>query len=65
MKRYSIRSSVEHDLNKWLTIGGNLAVTRTEYNGLNTGGSSLSGNVYNATKQLPNTPVYNPEHPTG
>ncbi len=65
MKRYNIRSSVEHDLNKWLTIGGNIAVTRTEYNGLNTGGSSLSGNIFNAIRQFPNTPILNPEHPTG
>ena len=65
MKRYNIRSSVEHDVNKWLSIGGNLAVTRTEYNGLNTGGNSLSGNIFNTMRQLPNTPIFDPNHPTG
>lgn len=65
MKRYNIRASVEHDVNKWLTIGGNIAVTRTEYNGLNTGGNSLSGNIFNAIRQLPNTPIFNADHPTG
>jgi len=65
MKRYNIRASLEHDVKKWLTLGGNIAVTRTEYNGLNTGGNSLSGNIFNAIRQLPNTPILNPEHPTG
>ena len=65
MKRYNIRSSVEHDLNNWLTIGGNIAVTRTEYNGLNTGGNSLSGNIFNTMRQLPNTPIFDANHPTG
>ncbi len=65
MKRYNIRASVEHDLNKWLTLGGNIAVTRTEYNGLNTGENSLSGNIFNAIRQLPNTPIFNADHPTG
>ncbi len=65
MERYSIKFNMEHNINKWLSIGGGLAVTRTEYNGLNTGRNSLSGNIYNATKQLPNTPVYDPSHPTG
>lgn len=65
MKRYSIRTNIEHDVNKWLTIGGSIALTRTEYNGLNTGGNSLSGNIFNATRQLPNTPIFNPNHPSG
>ncbi|NHN27108.1 TonB-dependent receptor [Flavobacterium jejuense] len=65
MARYNIRTNIEHDLNKWLTIGTGVSLTRTEYDGLNIGGSSLSGNIYNATKQLPNTPIYDPSHPTG
>lgn len=65
MKRHSIRTNIEHDVNDWLTIGGSVALTRTEYNGLNTGGNSLSGNIFNATRQLPNTPILNPDHPTG
>lgn len=65
MRRYNMRASLEHNLLRWLSIGGSLAVTRTEYNGLNTGRSSLSGNVFNATRQLPNTPIYNPDNETG
>lgn len=65
MNRINMRTSLEHNINKWLTVGGSLAITRTEYNGLNTGGNSLSGNIFNAIRQLPNTPIYNPDHPTG
>ncbi len=65
MVRYSMRTNIEHDLNKWLSMGGGLALTRTEYNGLNTGTSSLSGNIFNATRQLPNTPIYDNNNPTG
>ncbi|WP_163514066.1 SusC/RagA family TonB-linked outer membrane protein [Gelidibacter japonicus] len=65
MARYNMRSNLEHKINKWLTVGGSLAVTRTEYDGLNTGLNSLSGNIFNATRQLPNTPIYNADHPTG
>ncbi|WP_029273432.1 TonB-dependent receptor [Flavobacterium sp. KJJ] len=65
MKRYSIRANIDQDINKWLSIGTNLSVTRTEYNGLNTGGSSLSGNIFNTTRQLPNVPIYDANNPTG
>lgn len=65
MNRINMRTSLEHNINKWLSVGGSLAITRTEYNGLNTGGNSLSGNIFNAIRQLPNTPIYNPDHPTG
>ncbi|MGC1514885.1 MAG: SusC/RagA family TonB-linked outer membrane protein, partial [Maribacter sp.] len=65
MQRFSVRTNVEHDINKWLAIGGNIAVTRTEYNGLNTGRNSLSGNVFNAIRQLPNTSIFDPNNPTG
>jgi len=65
MKRYSVRANIDQDVNKWLSIGTNLSVTRTEYNGLNTGGNSLSGNIFNAIRQLPNTPIYDTTNPTG
>ncbi|TDU42856.1 TonB-linked SusC/RagA family outer membrane protein [Gelidibacter sediminis] len=65
LARYNLRASLEHNLNKWLTIGGSIAVTRTEYEGLNTGMNSLSGNIFNATRQLPNTPIFNADHPSG
>lgn len=65
LERFNLRSNIEHKMNKWLTVGGSIAITRTEYDGLNTGMNSLSGNIFNATRQLPNTPIYNSEHPTG
>jgi len=65
MARYSIKSSLEHQINKWLTIGGNIGLTRTEYNGLNTGRNSLSGNIFNAIRQLPNTSIFDSTNPTG
>lgn len=65
MNRYSMRTNIEHDINKWLKVGGSIGLTRTEYNGLSTGRNSLSGNIFNAIRQLPNTPIYNPAHPTG
>ncbi len=65
MKRFSTRANIDHQAFDWLKIGTNLSFTKTDYVGLNTGSSSLSGNIYNAIKQLPNTPIYNPNHPTG
>ncbi|WP_347220058.1 SusC/RagA family TonB-linked outer membrane protein [Chryseobacterium sp.] len=65
MERFSTRANIDHQAFDWLKIGTNLSFTKTEYVGLNTGSSSLSGNIYNAIKQLPNTPIYNPNHPTG
>ncbi|MDR4952560.1 SusC/RagA family TonB-linked outer membrane protein [Chryseobacterium sp. ES2] len=65
MKRFSTRANIDHQAFDWLKIGTNLSFTKTDYVGLNTGASSLSGNIYNAIKQLPNTPIYNPDHPTG
>ncbi|MDP2088240.1 MAG: TonB-dependent receptor [Flavobacteriaceae bacterium] len=65
MTRYSIRANVDQKVKDWLTIGTNIAVTQTDYNGLNTGANSLSGNIFNAMRQHPNIPIYNPAHPTG
>jgi TonB-linked SusC/RagA family outer membrane protein len=65
MNRYSFRSSLEHQVSKWLTIGGNVSLTRTEYSGLNTGRNSLSGNMFNAIRQLPNTSIFDSTNPTG
>ncbi|MGO4770819.1 SusC/RagA family TonB-linked outer membrane protein [Flavobacterium sp. W22_SRS_FK3] len=65
MKRFSVRANIDQDINKWLSIGTNLSITRTEYNGLNTGGSSLSGNIFNTIRQLPNVPIYDATNPTG
>jgi TonB-dependent starch-binding outer membrane protein SusC len=65
MTRYSARANVDQKVTRWLTIGGNMGVTQSQYFGMNVGANSLSGNIFSAIRQLPNTPIYNPEHPTG
>jgi TonB-linked SusC/RagA family outer membrane protein len=65
MERFTVRANVEQKVKKWLTIGTNIGVTRSDFYGLNTGSNALSGNIFSAIRQLPNTPVYNPTHPTG
>ncbi len=65
MNRFNFKTNLEHKVFKWLTTGGGIAYAQTKYNGLNTGRNSLSGNIFNAIRQLPNTPIYNENHPTG
>ncbi|HOF54765.1 MAG TPA: TonB-dependent receptor [Prolixibacteraceae bacterium] len=65
MTRFSARANVDQKVLKWLTLGANIGVTQSEYFGMNTGENSLSGNIFSAIRQLPNTPVMNPDHPTG
>lgn len=65
MKKYSIRANIDQDINRWLSFGTNLNVNRTEYNGLNSNASGLSGNIFNTIRQLPNTPIYDALDPTG
>jgi TonB-linked SusC/RagA family outer membrane protein len=65
MERFTIRTNLDQKVKKWLNIGTNVGITRSDYFGLNTGANSLSGNIFSAIRQLPNTPVYNPLHPTG
>lgn len=65
MSRYTFRTNIEHKLNNWFSFGGSVALTKTDYNGLNTGRNSISGNIFSATRQLPNTPIYDILNPTG
>ncbi len=65
LKRYSLRTNLEHKFNNWFTVGGTVGLTQTEYNGLNTGRSAISGNIFSAIRQLPNTPIYDDTNPTG
>jgi TonB-linked SusC/RagA family outer membrane protein len=65
MTRYSFRTNIENKVNNWFSFGGSVALTKTDYSGLNTGRNSISGNIFNATRQLPNTPIYDPANPTG
>ncbi len=64
-KKYTVRANIDQEINKWLSFGTNLNVSRTEINGLNSSASSLSGNIFNTIRQLPNTPIYDAADPTG
>ena len=65
MTRYTFKANVEQKIKSWLTIGMNTGITRSEYYGLNAGTNSLSGNIFSAIRQLPNTPIYDENDPTG
>jgi TonB-dependent starch-binding outer membrane protein SusC len=65
MTRYSLRGNADQKVKKWLSIGTSVAVTKTDYYGLNTGTNSLSGNIFSAIRQLPNTPIYDSADPSG
>ena len=65
MTRYSLRANVDQKVKRWLSVGANFGITQSEYLGLNSGANSLSGNIFSAIRQLPNTPIYNENHPTG
>jgi TonB-linked SusC/RagA family outer membrane protein len=60
LSRYSFRANVDHSISKAFRIGTSLSYSLTQINGLNNGANSLSGAVYNATRQLPNVPIYDP-----
>jgi TonB-dependent starch-binding outer membrane protein SusC len=65
MTRYSFRGNADQKVRKWLTVGASIAITKNDLSGLNTGSNSLSGNIFSAIRQLPNTPIYNSADPTG
>lgn len=65
LKKYNIRASIEQDLNKSITIGGTVGLNRNELNAMNKSSSGLGGIMFNALKQIPNVPVYDPSNPTG
>ncbi len=62
LKRYAFRSNIDHAISKRVRIGKSLSYTYTEIVGLNNGSNSLSGAIYNATRALPNVPIYDPEN---
>ena len=61
LQRFSFRSNVDAKVQKWLRVGMNLGLTRTQYRGLNSSTNGLSGNVTNATSLFPNVPARNPD----
>lgn len=65
MQRFSVRANVDQKVTKWLDMGVNVGLTKSQYSGLNTGTNALSGNIFSAIRQLPNTPIYDKDDPTG
>ena len=63
--RYNVRANVDQKVKSWLNVGVNIALSRTENTGLNNNAGGLSGIIFNSMRQLPNTPIYNANHPTG
>ncbi len=64
-KRYNFTANLDHNFNKFVTIGTKMQITRTENTGLNSGTNALSGNLTNAARLFPNVPIYSTTHPTG
>jgi TonB-dependent starch-binding outer membrane protein SusC len=60
LKRYAFRSNIDHSISKKVRIGKSLSYAYTEITGLNNGANSLSGAIYNATRALPNVPIFDP-----
>ncbi|REG84031.1 SusC/RagA family TonB-linked outer membrane protein [Algoriphagus antarcticus] len=58
LSRYSFRANVDHSISKAIRIGTSMSYSYTEILGLNNGSNSLSGAIYNATRALPNVPIY-------
>lgn len=65
MQRFTMRLNADQKVTNWLKVGTNLGYTSTDYRGLVNSPGGLSSAIANATKQLPNTPVYDPSNPTG
>jgi TonB-linked SusC/RagA family outer membrane protein len=65
LNRYSFKTNIEHKIKSWMTLGGSIGVTKTDYNGLSVGRNSISGSIFNATRQLPNVSPYDSSNITG
>jgi TonB-linked SusC/RagA family outer membrane protein len=63
--RFSFRSNIDQKIKDWLSVGVSAGFTRTETAGLNTGANSLSGNIFNATRQHPNVAIFDANDPSG
>lgn len=61
LQRFSFRSNVDSEVKKWLRVGFNLGLTRTQIFGLNTSTNGLSSNVAGALALFPNVPARNPD----
>ena len=65
MERLSMRMNADQKVTDWFKLSTNFSYSETSYKGLNNGYSSISGAMFSAVRQLPNTPIYDPSTPTG
>lgn len=65
MERLSLRMNADQKVTDFLKISTNFAYSETDYKGLNNGFNSISGAMFSAIRQLPNTPIYDASTPTG
>lgn len=65
LNRFTFRSNIEQKMYDWLKIGTNAGLTKTTIDGLNQGSNSLSGNIFNAIRALPNVSPWDSNDPTG
>lgn len=65
MERISVRMNADQKVTNWLKLSSNFSYSETQYKGLNNGYNSISGAMFSAVRQLPNTPIYDPTTPTG
>ncbi len=65
MQRFTTKLNADQKVTDWFKISANLAYSETNYQGLNNGVNSISGAMFSAVRQLPNTPIYDPSSPTG
>jgi TonB-dependent starch-binding outer membrane protein SusC len=64
-QRFTFRSTLDHQINKWMDVGMNFSIARTTTDGLNSGTNALSGNITGAARMFPNVPIYDANNPTG
>jgi TonB-dependent starch-binding outer membrane protein SusC len=64
-RRFNVRANMEHRPNKYIRVGNNITLSKTEDNDQNNGGNALSGAMGAAMRALPNVRIFNPAHPTG
>lgn len=65
LERYSLRANLDQKINKTFTFGITSGFTYQNNLGPTSASNALSGNIFAATRMLPNVPVLNPADPTG
>jgi TonB-linked SusC/RagA family outer membrane protein len=65
LERYSFKTNLEQKIYDWVKVGTSASMTHTIIDGLNQGSNSLSGNVFNAIRALPNVSPWDVNDPTG